>query len=71
MNNKINFKIGVVKDFDGYSGKIVTPDKIYYFFRSDIIESIEKDDIVNFQGKTENTFPQAYFVKKYIHRKTK
>ena len=63
-NDKINYKIGKIKDYDGFMGEIVTENNLYYFTKNDIDGNIIKNDIVKFQGKTEEIFPQAYYVKK-------
>ena len=63
-NNKGIYKIGKVKEYDGFFGEIVTEDTLYYFTKDDIEDTIEENDVVKFQGKTEEAFPQAYFVKK-------
>ena len=64
MKNKDSYKIGKVKKYDEFSGEIVTADEVYYFTKNDIEGIIGTQDIVKFKGKTENVFPQAYYVKK-------
>ena len=61
-----NSKTGVVKNYDGYLGEIETEEILYYFTKNDILENeiIKNDDIVIFKGKTEDVFPQAYFIRK-------
>ena len=68
---KINYKIGKIKNYNGFIGEIVTEDNSYYFTKKDLDGNVDKNDIVKFQGKTENTFPQAYYVKKlsYVNSK--
>ena len=61
-NDKINYKIGKIKDYDGFMGEIVTENNLYYFTKNDIDGNIIKNDIVKFQGKTEEIFPQSYYV---------
>lgn len=63
-----NTKIGKIKDFDGYTGTIVSLSGQYYFTRNDIITNtkLENNDMVMFNGKTEDKFPQAYYVKKIL-----
>ena len=70
-NDKINYKIGKIKDYDGFMGEIVTENNLYYFTKNDIDGNIIKNDIVKFQGKTEEIFPQAYYVKKLPYIKEK
>ncbi len=62
----MTYKIGKIVEFDGYNGRIVTETQEYYFIRDDIEENvrIEKGDIVKFQGKGEDIFPQAYYITK-------
>ena len=71
--NDTPFKYGIIKDYDGLSGKIITIDNIYYFICDDILnnEIIKNDDFVRFNSKCDNSFPQAYFITKNIKEKTK
>lgn len=64
--SKLPYKIGKVRNFDTYEGEIVTDKNIYYFVRNDINEGevINNDDYVMFKSKTEDTFPQGYYIKK-------
>lgn len=59
-------KIGKIKEFNGYSGEIVSLEGVYYFTRRDIVDgmTLQNNDVVIFNGKTEEKFPQAYFIKK-------
>ena len=60
------YKIGKVKNYNGYTGEIITDKKNYYFTKNDIEnnEIIKDNDLVKFKSKTEDTFPQGYYVKK-------
>lgn len=66
-----NYKLGIVKEYDGYIGEIVTEDNLYYFTKNDVNEndSLEKRDLVQFNSKTEEDFPQAYYVNKVYLKK--
>jgi alpha-acetolactate decarboxylase len=67
-----NYKIGKIKKFDGNLGEIISMEGIYYFTKKDIDNTnVEKNDLVAFNGKTEETFPQAYNVKKLKIKQTK
>jgi hypothetical protein len=61
-----NTKYGKVTNYDGYTGEIVTEDNLYYFNRNDIVKNNEIiiNDIVMFNSKSEDIFPQAYNIKK-------
>ena len=60
-----NTRIGKVTKYDGNLGEIITEDNIYYFTKNDILENINTNDIVIFKGKSEDIFPQAYYIKMY------
>ena len=64
--SKLPYKIGKVRNYDGITGEIVTDKNTYYFDRNDINkeEEIDNYDYVMFKSKTENTFPQGYYIKK-------
>lgn len=66
-----NYKLGTVKEYDGYIGEIVTEDNLYYFTKNDVNEndSLEKRDLLQFNSKTEEDFPQAYYVNKVYLKK--
>lgn len=70
-SDKKNYKLGIVKEYDGYIGEIVTADNLYYFTKNDINEndSLEKKDLVQFNSKSEEDFPQAYYVNKVYLKK--
>ena len=69
--SKLSFKIGEVRNFDGYIGEIVTDENIYYFNKNDISgdEKVDNQDYVMFKSKTEEIFPQGYYVKKLNSKK--
>ena len=62
---KDNIMVGKVTKYDGSLGEIITENNIYYFTKSDILENININDIVIFKGKSEDIFPQAYYIKMY------
>ncbi len=62
---KDNIMVGKVTKYDGSLGEIITEDNIYYFTKNDILENININDIVIFKGKSEDIFPQAYYIKMY------
>lgn len=64
--SKLPFKVGKVRNYDGYIGEIVTDKNIYYFNKNDISgdEKVDNQDYVMFKSKTEEIFPQGYYVKK-------
>ncbi len=72
-----NYKLGIVKRYDGYIGEIIpigeviTRDMIYYFTKNDVNNNdiIEQKDLVQFNSKTEEGFPQAYYVNKVYLKK--
>ncbi len=66
MQSKKEYKVGKILKYDGYLGEIVTSDNDYYFTKNDILDNcdLSKDDLVVFDSKSEDTFPQAYYVKK-------
>lgn len=60
----MNFQVGKVIEYDGYTGKILTKKGIYNFFDTDIIEgNIELNDYVIFRGEVNNDNYHAFFVK--------
>lgn len=67
----MQYKIGKVKEYDGYVGEIVTEDNLYYFTKNDINdgEVINKSDIVRFDSKCDDSFPQAYYIEKFDSEK--
>ncbi len=60
------YKIGKVKDYNNYIGKIVTEDKVYYFNKNDILRNniIKNDDLVKFNYRG-TVFLQAYYIRLY------
>ena len=62
-------KTGKIRDYDGLTGEIVSSDGLYYFTKNDTTDKINKSDTVKFKGKTEDVFPQAYYVKKLTKEK--
>ena len=64
--SRLPYKIGKVINFNQLTGEIVTDKNIYYFDKNDINndEQICNQDLVMFKSKTEDTFPQAYYIKK-------
>lgn len=72
-NKERTYKIGKVKEYDGYVGEIVTTGDVYYFTNMDILNKdlLNPKDLVVFNGKTEETFPQAYNVKKLNMKRIK
>ena len=67
------FKYGKVHNFNGLTGEIVSEEHIYYFDKDDILnnELLKNDDLVRFNGKNEDVFPQAYFITKKMINRTK
>lgn len=66
MQYDLQYKVGKVKKFDGYIGNIVSDDNLYYFTKNDINddEIINVGDIVKFNSKSSEGFPQAYYINK-------
>ncbi len=66
-------KVGKIKEYDGNLGEIVTVDNLYYFTKNDLEQdtNLEVNDLVLFKSKTEEDFPQAYYVKKLTIKQTK
>ena len=64
--SKLPYKVGKVRYYDGYIGEIVTDKNVYYFNKNDISgdEEVKNQDYVIFKSKTEEIFPQGYYVKK-------
>lgn len=60
------YKVGKISKYDGYIGEIITASDEYYFTKDDIVDEsdIENNDLVFFNSKSEDVFPQAYYVKK-------
>lgn len=73
MQSNKRYKIGKVSKYDGYIGEIITDNNEYYFNKNDILDdvTVEKNDLVIFNSKTEEIFPQAYHVKKLGIKNTK
>ena len=70
---KSALKYGKVHNYDGYLGEIITEDTIYYFDKTDVLnnELLENEDWVRFNGKSEDEFPQAYYITKQLIYKSK
>lgn len=66
-------KVGKIKEYDGNLGEIATVNNLYYFTKNDLEQDskLEVNDLVLFKSKTEEVFPQAYYVKKLTITKTK
>ena len=61
-NEESIIKVGIVSEFDGYIGKILTPEQEYTFLDSDIInkeDNIQAGDYVKFRAEG-----RSYFVEK-------
>lgn len=61
----MKFQIGIVKEYNGYYGTIITSSETYKFLNKDIGENeiIEVNDYVIFRGERINDDYRAYFVK--------
>lgn len=68
-----NYKLGIVKEYNGYIGEIVTENNLYYFTKNDINkkDSLKKEDLVQFNSKCEEFFPQAYYINKVYLKNNK
>ena len=66
MRFKGELKLGKVREYDGHLGEIQTINATYYFTKDDVHkdDKLLPNDLVMFKGKTEDEFPQAYYVKK-------
>lgn len=66
-------KYGKVCNFDGLIGEIITEDNTYYFTIDNILENqtINNNDLVRFNSKGEEIFPQAYYISKVKIYKSK
>ena len=64
--SKLPYKVGKVRNYDNYIGEIVTDKNIYYFNKNDVNngEVVNNNDYVMFKSKTEDIFPQGYYIKK-------
>lgn len=64
--SRLPYKVGKVRNFNQYTGEIITDKNIYYFNKNDINdgEVINNYDYVMFKSKCEDIFPQAYYIKK-------
>ncbi len=62
----MSFKIGKVKEYNGISGTIVTPEDSYLFLDSDIDNSVNIGDLVKFRAENINEIKRAFFVKPYL-----
>ena len=73
MQYSNNVKVGKIKEYDGNLGEIATVNNLYYFTKNDLEQDskLEVNDLVLFKSKTEEVFPQAYYVKKLTITKTK
>jgi len=71
--DKSAFKYGKINNYDGLTGEIVSEDNIYYFNKNDLLnfEEIKNNDFVRFNSKTEDYFPQAYYITKQLIYKSK
>ncbi len=61
----MSFNIGKVKEYNGISGTIVTPEDSYMFLDSDIDNSVNVGDLVKFRAEEINEIKRAFFVKPY------
>ncbi len=61
----MSFSIGKVKEYNGISGTIVTPEDSYLFLDSDIDNSVNVGDLVKFRAEEINEIKRAFFVKPY------
>ncbi len=61
----MKFEIGVVKDFDGFTGQIVSNSGNYMFLDVDIVDNyaIAINDYVSFRAEENNNIKRAYFIK--------
>ena len=57
-------KVGKVIEFDGYTGEIVDKEKKYIFLDQDILDNVENNDIVVFQGEKVGDINRAFLVRK-------
>lgn len=60
--NETIIKVGIISEYDGFTGKILTLEKEYIFLDSDIVnkgENIQIGDCVKFRAEE-----RAYFVEK-------
>lgn len=64
-------KIGIVEDYDGYRGKIVTENKTYMFLETDLLEDVFYSDFVEFKSEEEKSIKRAYLVKRIDKPKIK
>ena len=62
----MDFNIGKVNEYDGYSGIIVSSSGTYKFVKDDFYRTDEvvDNDYVLFRGEVINDISRAYFVKK-------
>ena len=62
----MSFKIGKVKEYNGISGTIVTPEDSYMFLDSDVDNSVKVGDLVKFRAEEIYEMKRAFFVKTYV-----
>ena len=62
----MSFKIGKVKEYNGISGTIVTPEDSYMFLDSDVDNSVKVGDLVKFRAEEIYEMKRAFFVKPYV-----
>ena len=62
----MDFDIGKVNEYDGYSGIIVSSSGTYKFVNDDLYEvnDVANNDYVLFRGEVINEISRAFFVKK-------
>ncbi len=62
------FNIGKVREYNGISGTIVTPEDSYMFLDSDIDDNINVGDLVKFRAEEIHGISRAFFVKLYSEK---
>lgn len=56
----MQYKIGIVRSFDGFVGRIIANGKEYIFLDIDVKDTIKEGDLVKFRDEKE----RAFFVEK-------
>ena len=59
----MDYKIGKVIDYDGYSGNIINSDSSYFFTETDVIGNVQNGDYVKFKDEQRKD-KRAFFVEK-------